>query len=154
MEIKKLVILMIVWLLLPSMVYAKVAFDSYSDVARTIQSDTFSEYGKAVCMKATGLPKDENYEIRYYDGAMTLIQAEVNMAVSGELLSMILPSNFKSAVAGTWTAELYDLTPVKLISTDTFSVAGSAIPEFPTPLVGIFVVGICFGIYYWMRRKR
>jgi len=41
-----------------------------------------------------------------------------------------------------------------LLANDSFYVAQSAIPEFPTVMAAIVVAGVCFGIYYWMRRKR
>jgi len=40
------------------------------------------------------------------------------------------------------------------VADDVFEVTGYAIPEFPTVITGIVVAGACFGIYYWMRRKR
>ena len=37
---------------------------------------------------------------------------------------------------------------------DSFDVEQSAIPEFPTVITVIVVAGLCFGIYYWMRKRR
>jgi hypothetical protein len=37
---------------------------------------------------------------------------------------------------------------------DTFEVAESAIPELPTVVTGIAVAGMCFVIYYWMRKRK
>ena len=42
----------------------------------------------------------------------------------------------------------------ELMANDSFYVAQSAIPEFPTVMAGIMVAGLCFGIYYWMRQRR
>ena len=156
---KRFVICLLVLLLLvmPTVVRAAVAWDSYSDEARTIQSDDFDQYGSFVYMKAAGLPgQDGYYEARYYDADMVQLQTETNMSSNGEFLSLILPSAFEgSAAAGTWTAELYDLTPkMKLLVTDTFYVQASAIPEFPTVVSGIGVVVVCGVIFLWMRKKR
>ena len=37
---------------------------------------------------------------------------------------------------------------------DDFYVIEGAVPEFPTVIAGIAVVGMCTGIYWWMRRRR
>jgi len=70
-----------------------------------------------------------------------------------------------SAAAGTWHSVVFNTTgdilgnyadargdPSYIID-DVFIVDSSAIPEFPTVMAGIGVAGLCFGIYYWMRRK-
>ena len=41
-----------------------------------------------------------------------------------------------------------------LIANDSFTVNASAIPEFPTVIAGIIVAGLCFGIYYRMRKGK
>jgi len=35
-----------------------------------------------------------------------------------------------------------------------FEATAAAIPEFPTGLAAIVVAGLCFGIYWWMRKRR
>jgi len=40
-----------------------------------------------------------------------------------------------------------------LIADDTCTVEASAIPEFSTVMAAIGVAGLCFGIYWWMRKK-
>jgi len=40
-----------------------------------------------------------------------------------------------------------------LIADDTCTVDGSAIPEFSTVMAAIGVAGMCFGVYWWMRKK-
>jgi len=39
------------------------------------------------------------------------------------------------------------------IADDSFVVDASAIPEFPEVMAAIGVAGLCFGIYYWMRKR-
>ena len=36
---------------------------------------------------------------------------------------------------------------------DVFTVDASAIPEFPEVMAAIGVAGLCFGIYWWMRKR-
>ena len=55
----------------------------------------------------------------------------------------------------------YNSNDSNLIADDTsytgdvaFYVEASAIPEFPMVLAAIGVVGLCFVIYWWMRRNR
>ena len=40
-----------------------------------------------------------------------------------------------------------------LIADDTFDADGTAIPEFSTVMAAIGVAGMCFGVYWWMRKK-
>ncbi|UCD53951.1 MAG: hypothetical protein JSU76_03395 [Dehalococcoidia bacterium] len=40
-----------------------------------------------------------------------------------------------------------------LIADDTSTVEQSAIPEFSTVMAAIGVAGMCFGVYWWMRKK-
>ena len=55
----------------------------------------------------------------------------------------------------------YDPNDSHLVAYDTsytggtaFYVAATAIPEFPTIIAAIAIVGLCSGIYYWMRKRR
>ncbi len=41
-----------------------------------------------------------------------------------------------------------------LLADDSYNVDASAIPEFPAVIAGIAVAGMCFWIYYWMRKRR
>jgi len=40
------------------------------------------------------------------------------------------------------------------ITEDDFEVADSAIPELSAVVGAIGLAGVCFGVYYWMRKKR
>jgi len=46
------------------------------------------------------------------------------------------------------------IVDTEYIIDDDFYVAESAIPEFPTVIAAIGVAGLCFAIYYWMRKRR
>ena len=154
-------------------------WDSYSDSGHATQSDNFTDYGDTVYMEGTGFA-DGNYNIGYYDATVTgggnLTATDTNISVSGGngilnsayLLTIDpeavgdaewhvlvqpanggytpLPSSYDTAIAD---PDLYGL-----LANDSFHVAQSAIPEFPTVMAAIMVVGVCFGIYYWMRRRR
>ncbi|MFC2058740.1 hypothetical protein ACFLTS_03735, partial [Chloroflexota bacterium] len=73
------------------------------------------------------------------------------------------------AVAGTWHAVVYDTEfygsgpestysaasgNAGYVTEDAFTVQAAAIPEIPTVIAGIGVVGLCFAIYCWMRRRK
>ena len=45
------------------------------------------------------------------------------------------------------------LSDPDFVADDVFNVATSAIPEFPEVIAAIGVTGLCFGIYWWMRKR-
>jgi len=50
--------------------------------------------------------------------------------------------------------DTYDASWSHTLADASFTVESSAIPEFPTVFAAIGVAGLCFAIYYWMRKKR
>jgi hypothetical protein len=50
--------------------------------------------------------------------------------------------------------DTYDASWVYTLADASFTVEPSAIPEFPTIFAAIGVAGLCFAIYYWMRKRR
>jgi len=76
----------------------------------------------------------------------------------------------ESDTAGNWHCAVYtsganpssyDPDDTNIVADDTsytggyaFHVEQSAIPEFPTVVAAVGVSGLCFGIYYWMRKGR
>ena len=48
----------------------------------------------------------------------------------------------------------HDPNDSHLVYDDGFTVQSTAIPEFPMVIAAIGVAGLCFGIYYWMRKRR
>ncbi len=143
-------------LLFPKQISAAVAWQSYSDEARTIQSDSFSEYGCYVYMKGNGLQKNKMYHCYFYDAGGYNLWTESDLSNgAGEWPSIVLgavqTSRNPSSPAGTWRAELYNWNN-QLVATDTFEVAASAIPEFSNVVSGIGAAIAC-GLIYWRVRK-
>ncbi len=146
-------VLALLMVLIPSVVSAKVALESYSNFPRTVVCNEFSVPNCTVCMKATGIsPPTAEVVIKYYDDANAQVQSEPGCAVKGEFLTEIKPSNFPNAMPGCWTAKLYKGT--NLLATDTFTVQASAIPEFPVWWAGLLVAGMVLGIYWILRNRK
>ncbi len=125
-------------------------WDSYESDYST-SKETYDTYGELIYMKGTGFP-DGTYTIKYYDADATEIGSESKSASSGVLTSSMACNTEPSAADGTWHAKAYSGSD--LIADDTFTVDQAAIPEFPAVIASISVAGLCFGIYYWMRRRK
>ena len=149
-----LIVAIIAWLaLFATELHAAVVWQSYSDSARTIQSDNFTEYGCWVYMKATGLVKNKHYYSHYFDGAGTEVASEDFLSDgNGTWLGQVRPSSYPVVIAGTWRADLYNWSR-QLVATAHFTVLQSAIPEI-SDVVSAVVVGVtCLGIYLGVRKK-
>ena len=146
-------------------------WDSYETDLRTVVRDTFNSSYTTVFMKGTGFAND-NYNVAYYDGSGNFVDSEDNILVdTGTLDSQYLLSTDPLADSGTWHALVqpagagyttfdssYDTVIAApdtygLVANDAFDVQPSAIPEFSTVFAAIGVIGLCFGIYYWMRKR-
>ena len=150
-------------------------WDSYSDSARTTINDNFTNSTGIVYMKGTGYPSG-TYNVTYYDagasgGQKTSTESGISVAGDGILNSQYLLNTDPSRVAGTWHTLAqstsngtafptgYDTAVASpdtygILGNDAFTVQTSAIPEFPGSAAGIMVASACFGLYYWMRRRR
>jgi len=154
-------------------------WDSYKTSARTeVWGDAGNEYDdqyNTVYMKGTGFATD-NHTVGYYDatvsgGGYLVASEDVAVGVSGNLTSLYYFPTADNATAGLWhalgqPASGYSSLPSDyntavaspdtygLLANDSFTVEASAIPEFPAVIAGIVVAGTCFGIYYWMRKRR
>jgi len=151
-------------------VNAQPTWASYSDSGHNTPSDTFAELNCTVYMYGEGFTKNANYKIIYWDENGDKRVAEVQKALTpaGKLSSQ---HTFGSPdVAGNWHCTVYspstydpasyDAGDANIVADDTsytggyaFYAAESAIPEFSTVFTGIMVLGLCFGIYYWMRKR-
>jgi len=153
-------------------------WDSYSDSGRTTISDTFNgDTTTRVYMKGTGFANGY-YNVGYYDKNGTYVFTQSNVQVTdgstllpggdlGFLLSydptaqgngdwhaLVQPaSGYTSFGTATYSTITADPNTYGLMANDAFYVANSAIPEFPTAMAGIMVAGLCFGIYWWMRKR-
>ncbi len=145
-------------------------WDSYQEVGRTTIRDVYNDTYSTVYMKGTGFAAG-TYNVAYYDeaGVKVLSDNGISVAVDGVLQSLIILGSYPSSSPGTWYAlaqpasyaafhvdystAIASPDTYGLIANDSFDVADSAIPEFPTVMAAIVVAGACFGIYWWMRRK-
>ena len=84
---------------------------------------------------------DEGTSLMDYD------QEEVNRKIT-------INSSFAYAEWNNHKLNLID-TPgyANFIADDSFVVDATAIPEFPAVITAIVVAGLCFGIYWWMRKR-
>jgi len=149
----------------------QLAWESYKTITCTeVWGDSTHHYDSSyhtAYMRGEGFAASHDYKIGYYDGSGA--QANSAESASSNALGVLNGTyNFTtkpSAAAGTWHSVVFNTTgdipgnyadargnPSYVID-DDFIVDASAIPEFPTVMAGIGVAGLCFGIYYWMRRK-
>ncbi len=165
---KRLLILLLIPLLWVTSVEAAVkTLNSYSNAARTIAQDNFST--TTVYMKESGLANNTNYRIIFWDGAGVNVKTQdmKGSAVNTTAHHVFVPSN----APGSWHVVVYDsqtYSPVSYSPTDShivaqdtsytggasFNVQAGAVPEFSDVVAGVSVAGLCFGIYYKMRRRR
>ena len=156
--------------LAPSTAYAQATMESYEDSGCTIVSNDFTAGKNQVWMKAIDLSSpNKEYKTAFYDAAGDFIAYDLNTSVVKTLTgATVIFTDYPSSVGGSdWHAVVFYPSSTVAPATyaeatihgskeveDNFYVAQAAIPEFPTIIAGIGVVGLCFGIYYWMRRRR
>lgn len=132
--------------------------------------ETYDIGHKTVYMNGTDFP-NISYLVAYYDADGTKRSSETKSASVGVLQSAYDLSSNPTAAAGTWHTLVQPssgYTPFGinsyatitaspetygLLADDSYTVEAPAIPEFPTVFAAIGVAGLCFGIYYWMRRR-
>ncbi len=149
---------------------------SYSNPARTTVSNDFTTYGDIVYMYGENFDTTGTYKVAYYDGGTlhdgaggTKLQTDTYTDDTDGILDQCLcrPADYGASSYGTWHAVVYKTTGTMpasydLVSkadsayvvTDSFTVQQAAIPEFPTVIASIVVAGICFGIFYWFRKRK
>jgi len=103
----------------------------------------------------------KDYKVVLWEGTTTKRKTETVTAQDGAI-SIQHTFIYGTDNQGTWYAGVYPTTydpatynasDVNLIWGDTFEVQESAIPEFPTVITAIIAIGLCAGIYLWMRKK-
>ena len=121
---------------------------------------------------AHGLEANTGYKVAYYDGdpsgggQKVATDDALTSTAYGNLSSQYTLNTDENATAGIWHAVVFytsaspptDYNQAAAITgyvvEDRFQVAATAIPEFSTVMTAIAVAGLCFGIYYWMRKRR
>lgn len=163
------ILLALFYALVPSLVFAQ-SWASYSDSDYLNPSDTFTELNCTVYMYGEGFTKNAVYKIIYWDGSGYKRVSEVQTALTpvGKLSSQHTFGD--PDVEGDWHCTVYspdtydpssyNATDLNIVADDTsytggyaFTVAASAIPEFPTIMAAIGVAGLCCAIYLWMRKR-
>jgi hypothetical protein len=99
------------------------------------------------------------YDVNYYSpnsadpSIMNLTWSDFNVdAPVGQLVSLYDLTTYP-ANPGTWQASVSLAGETGVIATADFDVEESAIPEFPTPVAAILVLGICTVFYAWFRKR-
>jgi len=142
---------------------------SYSDDTWQTVTNYFSGSTNHVYMYGENFD-DGTTKVGYYDGADNLKETDTYDSWGGGTLSwsecLFIDYRTDTATAGYWHAVVLlqaddlpntyaaALDDLDYVADDEFDVAASAIPEFPAAIAGIGVAGLCFGIYYWMRKRK
>ena len=146
-------------------------WESYSDPGHSVVEDNFNSGTNHVYMEGTGFPNG-NYDMGYFDADDGLATIDENISVTDGTLNseydlttdpyakgdglwhVLVQPDGATPFADNYTDVAANPDFYELMANDSFNVAQSAIPEFPTVMAGIMVAGLCFGIYYWMRKRR
>ncbi|MFC1973912.1 hypothetical protein ACFLU2_00940 [Chloroflexota bacterium] len=147
--------------------------ESYSNSTHTTVPETFNDSADTLYFWANGLTQSEavetptSYKVAYYDGDGIHVTTDTSdSTLYGNISTTYVLNDNQSAAAGTWHAAVFTSTATPpgtwgdvtgtsgFVMYDAFEVAASAIPEFSTVMTGIAVVGMCLGIYCWMRKRK
>ncbi len=154
--------------------YTPATLESYDD---GIQSNVWGTVGDPYASETStttafiygpNFIASHGYSVAYFDNAGTKVTTDsVTSAADNTLSSQYLLTTDSGAIPGTWYAVVFDndlgsppatyaecAGAAGYMVEDSFEVSESAIPEFPTVMAAIGVAGLCFGIYYRMRKKR
>jgi len=145
-------------------------WESYDDAA---QSNVWGGDGKhynstynTAYMYGGNFTTTHTYSVGFYDGDGDKAGTDSGSLEGSNLSALYLLSSDPARAAGTWNAVAFDIggSPpttyaacsgaAGYVVEDDFIVDTDAIPEFPTVFAAIGVAGLCFGVYYWMRRRR
>jgi len=146
--------------------------ESYNDSAHTAVDNNFTSGENTVYIWAHSFKASSTYAVAYYDASTTGGGQKVATdsgpsTVYGNLSSQYVLTTDPNAAPGTWHVCVFDsaygspptnyndaATAAGYVVEDSFVVTSEAIPEFPTVMTAIMVAGLCFGIYYGMRRRK
>ena len=124
---------------------------------------SFSGSNNVVNVTASGLdphPAPNCYYVKYSDpdGGFTYVDSGI-LDNDGNLTSYcnLNQGSSSNAQPGTWTVDVHEDDSnghiVAQVINATFEVEDSAIPEFPTPVAAILVLGMCAAGYAWFRKR-
>ncbi len=159
-------------------VYYNANWDSYTGGYPDdsgVQEDEFADYpaDNIVYMYGTGFAASTNYRVIFWnkvDSTWYKRETEDTSSDGAGVLKAAHTFTPGTDTGGTWQCTVYtegavestyDPDSVNLVANDISYTAdgavkwdATAIPEIPTVIAGIAVAGLCFGIYYWMRKRR
>ncbi len=157
------------------------ALASYSDSGHTTTCENFSDYSTqhTAYMYGTGFTANTQFRIVFWDevdstwynratvDVTSTSGGELGVAGTNPVAHTFVPGtdtegNWHCTVyESTYSPTTYSASDTHIIANDTsytgvyaFTVAATAIPEFPTVIAGFVVSGLCAGIYYYMRKRR
>lgn len=138
---------------------------SFSDAGHSTPCDDFDNYTAehTVYIYAIDLHPNQSYRVAYYDGGDTKRATEDVTSGSSGNVSSQHTFNKGTDVAGTWHVIIcepyatppnsYNGTWAYTITSDSFVVQDTAIPEFSTATAVAATLALCLGIYLWRRRS-
>ncbi|MFC2019099.1 DNRLRE domain-containing protein [Chloroflexota bacterium] len=140
-------------------------WDSYGDTGYDPALDLFNEASENVAyMHGTGLQASTDYRVCFWDGGGSKVETEDGSSDGSGILNAAHTFAEGSDTAGIWYVTIYDSQAYSpgshsasdpyIVGDDSFEVTAAAIPEFSTIIAAIGVAGMCFGAYYWMRRRK
>jgi len=152
---------------------ARHTWESYGDTEHTTHCDDFDEYPSEniIYMHGTGFGDTVDYRVCFWDGSGQLRGPVDTSSDSIGNLSAAHALTQGTDIEGNWRCSVYDdqtYTPIsynsddpKMVADDTsfgdgyaFYVSATAIPELPTVFAMIVIMGLCAGIYLWIRKRR
>ncbi|MGD0153955.1 MAG: putative Ig domain-containing protein, partial [Thermacetogeniaceae bacterium] len=119
---------------------------------------SFSGSNNVVNVTVSGLDPNlaPNYYYIEYKDPGTFTYGDLGVWNSGNLTSSY-NLNQNIGQPGTWTVDVHEDDSnghiVAQVTSATFEVEDSAIPEFPTPVAAILVLGMCAAGYAWFRKR-
>ena len=146
-------------------------WESYDDAVQSnvwgTVGDPYTDTTQTAYMYGQGFAAG-TYAVGFYDNAGDKAGSDVSGTfASGNLSAQFALNTDPTGAEGTWHAVVFDTAlgspsanytatsgAAGYVTEDDFEVNASAIPEIPTVLAAIGVAMFCFGIYYWMRRRR
>jgi len=146
-------------------------WESYDDAVQTnvwgTVTNRYDTGSETVYVYGEAFANSQLYHVGFYDPSVApniVAITDPTSTSTGALSTQYLLSTDQSATAGTWHAvvymdpdtppDTYNASDTKIVEDDDFEVAAGAIPEFPTVMAAIIVAGLCFGAYYWMRKRQ
>ncbi|MFC2018866.1 hypothetical protein ACFLU4_02770 [Chloroflexota bacterium] len=144
--------------------------ESYTTSGHTAIDNAYGVGENTAYTWAHGLDVSTTYDVVYYEAGASGTKITTNSGLTptdyGNLSSMADLTTDEGAATGFWHAvvfrlgssppETYNLAAgnAGYVTEDSFDVAAEAIPEFSTIMAAISVSGLCFGAYYWLRKRR